>query len=525
MELSKYQERILEYFMSNPTGNMLIEALAGTGKTSTILELTKHTTTSDVYVAFNKSIQEEMTGKLVNPKTKCYTMHSWGYSVMRYNLELLHITPEVDAYKSNKIFSDLYDKEYEPLKRTNYKKFNEYKKFLEKHYVSLYHSVRLKCIDCNNNSDGVLDNNANRIKAVIDELGLFQTDGQYVAPEIEEILYFLRYIDAANNKVFEEQHICDFTDMLFITYNKLRSGLWKIPYWLYFTNIFADEVQDFSPIQFKLIKFFKRKNGRFVFVGDKNQAIYGFSGADIYAWNSIPQMFEPVKVFELPINYRCGKQILANVRKDFNIPILPADNASEGSVQKIDNEKMYSLVNNNDFILSRYNVDLIKCAVQLLKLKKKFYIHDTILIEAVISFIKDKAKSDLHTFALYVDRILKDAAKNDENIKKIDPEVLTQLEISNVLIKTYSEEYHDSNDVQKFIQWIEANFSNLNNSNCIKLMSIHKSKGLESANVFVLHEALPQTQLARSDGMRTQEINLSYVAQTRAKDLLYLVGD
>ena len=182
---------------------------------------------------------------------------------------------------------------------------------------------------------------------------------------------------------------------------------------------------------------------------------------------------------------------------------------------------MYSLVNNNDFILSRYNVDLIKCAVQLLKLKKKFYIHDTILIEAVISFIKDKAKSDLHTFALYVDRILKDAAKNDENIKKIDPEVLTQLEISNVLIKTYSEEYHDSNDVQKFIQWIEANFSNLNNSNCIKLMSIHKSKGLESANVFVLHEA----QLARSDGMRTQEINLSYVAQTRAKDLLYLVGD
>ena len=171
-ELSEYQKQIKEYFLFHPHDNIAIEALAGSGKTSTALMLTDLTKTSDVYIAFNKSIQLEMKEKLRNPKTKCYTMHSLGYSVMRYNLELLHITPEVDAYKSNKIFSDLYDKEYESLKRTNYKKFNEYKKFLEKHYISLYHIVRLKCIDCSNNSDGVLDNNANRIQAVIDELGL-----------------------------------------------------------------------------------------------------------------------------------------------------------------------------------------------------------------------------------------------------------------------------------------------------------------------------------------------------------------
>ena len=54
-------------------------------------------------------------------------------------------------------------------------------------------------------------------------------------------------------------------------------------------------------------------------------------------------------------------------------------------------------------------------------------------------------------------------------------------------------------------------------------MSIHKSKGLEAENVFILNEAKPFEKLGRSKDMIQQENNLSYVAITRAKENLYLV--
>ena len=62
-----------------------------------------------------------------------------------------------------------------------------------------------------------------------------------------------------------------------------------------------------------------------------------------------------------------------------------------------------------------------------------------------------------------------------------------------------------------------------NPDGCVRIMSIHKSKGLESDNVFVLNEGRVFSELGRSKDMVQQERNLSYVALTRAKENLYLV--
>ena len=110
-ELSEYQQKIKTYFQQNPHNNMAIEALAGSGKTSTALMLTELTKTSDVYVAFNKSIQMEMKEKLKNPKTKCYTMHGLALSVMRYNLEQIKKEPELNNFKVHKIIDELFEDE------------------------------------------------------------------------------------------------------------------------------------------------------------------------------------------------------------------------------------------------------------------------------------------------------------------------------------------------------------------------------------------------------------------------------
>ena len=49
MELSTYQKNIIEYFDSNPHDNMIVKALAGTGKSTLLKLLTDRTKTSDIY--------------------------------------------------------------------------------------------------------------------------------------------------------------------------------------------------------------------------------------------------------------------------------------------------------------------------------------------------------------------------------------------------------------------------------------------------------------------------------------------
>lgn len=85
-QLNKYQQEIVDYFKENPQKNMLVEAFAGCSKTTTIIEMIKDTTTSDVYLAFNNAIATECRSKIINPKVKVYTMHSLGLQIMNYNL-------------------------------------------------------------------------------------------------------------------------------------------------------------------------------------------------------------------------------------------------------------------------------------------------------------------------------------------------------------------------------------------------------------------------------------------------------
>jgi DNA helicase-2/ATP-dependent DNA helicase PcrA len=77
-------------------------------------------------------------------------------------------------------------------------------------------------------------------------------------------------------------------------------------------------------------------------------------------------------------------------------------------------------------------------------------------------------------------------------------------------------------NVKKFIKFIET--INENEEECIQLMTIHKSKGLEFENVFLMDvndKVLPSSRCADE----SEEANLFYVAITRAKNNLYIQGN
>ena len=67
-EPSKYQKAILDY-IENETGNLLVDAKAGAGKTSTLILIADKIIEQNkkcLFLAFNKSIVEELKGRIVS---------------------------------------------------------------------------------------------------------------------------------------------------------------------------------------------------------------------------------------------------------------------------------------------------------------------------------------------------------------------------------------------------------------------------------------------------------------------------
>lgn len=82
---SEQQKAVFKWFEEG-TGNLIVRARAGTGKTTTILEAIEHAPESEVLLAaFNKSIAEELKTRLKNPRAQAKTLHSVGVSFVYRN--------------------------------------------------------------------------------------------------------------------------------------------------------------------------------------------------------------------------------------------------------------------------------------------------------------------------------------------------------------------------------------------------------------------------------------------------------
>lgn len=243
MQLSKYQENIVDAF-KNTKDNLFINAFAGCGKTYMLLELSKYINTYSVFIAFNKSIQEEIKTKINNPKFKSYTFNGLGYQIMMKNWEdeqnKLYLenplyqkkTLTIDAFKSNELASLVCNEREGVLKlyfmdsSEDIDEDDQYMSFLND-LAHLFDLCRQRMVNFS------------------DEEGIYQTIEFYdlfsqlsdIPSEIPEML----------NKMFEldiewaNEGKIDFIDQLFITYFKVMQKQWTVPYWNQFENVLVDE--------------------------------------------------------------------------------------------------------------------------------------------------------------------------------------------------------------------------------------------------------------------------------------------
>ena len=112
-------------------------------------------------------------------------------------------------------------------------------------------------------------------------------------------------------KRLRENNAIDFDDIINYTIKILMENSDVLEYYANkFKYVLVDEYQDTNKSQFTLITLFASKNGNITVVGDNDQGIYSFRGADISNILNFERDFPGTKIIKLEQNYRCTGNIL-----------------------------------------------------------------------------------------------------------------------------------------------------------------------------------------------------------------------
>lgn len=131
-------------------------------------------------------------------------------------------------------------------------------------------------------------------------------------PNIQDITrVYLKY-----EETLKSNNALDFDDLLMKTLYLLET----VPsvrefYQEKFRYILVDEFQDTNTIQYKLIKILSAKHNNIFVVGDEDQCIYGWRGANIDNIKNFISEFKNVRVYKLEQNYRSTKNIISGANK------------------------------------------------------------------------------------------------------------------------------------------------------------------------------------------------------------------
>lgn len=112
-------------------------------------------------------------------------------------------------------------------------------------------------------------------------------------------------------KRLKENNAIDFDDIINYTIKILMENADILEYYSdKFHYVLVDEYQDTNKAQFTLVTMFASKNGNITVVGDNDQGIYSFRGADISNILNFERDFPGTKIIKLEQNYRCTGNIL-----------------------------------------------------------------------------------------------------------------------------------------------------------------------------------------------------------------------
>lgn len=473
---SKYQAPIYDSII-NDRHSLTIQACAGSGKTTTIVNsidlLPKDQKV--IFFAFNRSIVDEL--KLKVPKNvDVSTIHRFGYRTILNWYGKVKINEEKVFWLGVKMFDSW--------------------KIQENKFSYVYRVAKL--VDFM------------RLHMVYEgEEEIFHVAERHSIPIFSaEIDHAIKLLEASNKMAFKE---IDFTDMIHIpAYRNMK--LRKYDY------VYLDECQDASIAQQTIVSNTIRPlSGRLISVGDRNQSIYQFAGADSNSFDRIKKIRPNTKEFPLSICYRCAKNIVREAQE-----YVPDIEWHDEQIDGVVKEGGVNDINGDVYVLCRNTKPLVQLMFLLLSKGIKCNIKGKEIGNSMVAFIKktkqkttENLKKHLEVNKIRLMNELKERGVVKPELHDTFIDFAEKCDIITIIAARFS-------TTSQLIKYIESVFLDEEVPG-VTLLTVHKSKGLEKDKVFFLNPELIPSKFALTNEQKKQEWNLMYVAITRAKkELIYI---
>jgi len=497
---SKYQKAIFEN-VATGTGHTVVKAVAGSGKTSSIVEAMKYIPggLSTLFVAFNKGIAEELK-KRAPRGVEVSTLHSYGLKTITRTLGRLRI----DDRRSYTLIREMSLEVSSVIAKIE-------KSLKREPSVGLNYDLQRDLVKAVSLAKGSLFIEESQIDEIIDSFDIESpkrspVEGVTLLPEAMQtefrqaftkdvISILMRCADTSDGTI-------DFDDMIWLPVAlDLRQAK--------FDRVFVDETQDLNPSQIEMTMRAVKANGRICAVGDPRQAIYGFRGADSAAVDNIVKRLEAT-VLPLSVCYRCCKKIVVKA-KEVVPEIEFSPDAEDGLVLEADISELKSRsgAQPGDFVLSRTNAPLISLCMHFLKEGRPATIQGRDIGASLAAFVRKSAANTVSALCNYVEE-WRDVESKRLAEKRRDTQAVEDRADCILALAD------GARTVADVISRIESLFEDKNDTNRIVLSSTHKAKGMERERVWMLADTYRRRP---SD----EETCLYYVAVTRAQKILILV--
>lgn len=501
LQLSPQQEAIMQV-CKHESCHLIIEALAGTGKTTTILEALKVLPRGQkvAFVCFNRNIATELQNR-VPRGVKAATLHSLGGKAVSDHVR--------------KPLRDLLDRD-------------KVAKMIPPLASPMVRSAVLRLVSlCKNTLTEPTNENL---------VGLAAEYGIELETNTKPICVLVR---SCLDKSKADLTSIDFDDMLYLPV-VLGLAIEK------FDTLFVDESQDLNRVQQELIMMV---GTRIILVGDGRQAIYRFRGADAHSMERMREMLEAtdreVKVLPLTVTRRCPPavvEVAQEIVPQFEcVPALwqpylkwkqdhaadetPAEPPMEfGIVEHMSKMEF----RRSHMVLCRTNAPLVSAAygliadnvpvkiqgreigVDLAKLIKRLASPSDTVVELTTKLNEWRERETL--------RLTADTSKAITNEAKLQV-LADKVDCIEALCQGME-------TVQQVLDRIQLIFADVDSATdktkFVLLSSVHRAKGLESHIVHIINPELMPHPMSTTEEEIVQEMNLKYVAYTRAIQELHI---
>lgn len=520
--------------------NLVIQACAGSGKTTTLIQLIIYLArsghTNMKLMAFSRAINEEAKKRLDNAGVrestcKVESFNSYGFTLCR--------------------------RKWKKVKFSAQKQDNYVKSILQDELLEINRALLLSADTARQNKKAVAAFDAFGVKKAVGKLvSAVRGKGVFLAEYVQE--KYCEFVQAVQDDILGDEldsgdldQICtelladltikvvracdedlaeiDFADQvrLPVLYNLVtKRNSPKI--------VLSDESQDLARYNLLTLEQMTKHGTRLIAVGDRQQAIFAFRGADETSMDKLLHMSN-AKELPLSITYRCPSLITGYINNRIAMSSLvpfktggtlihvDIDKAfyeatttdkylaaviAAGDTKRIDKARLAFTVehrcsviikNNIDMVVSATNVALLKIHLELHKRGTSSCLNKTNLISTLIA-VCYTYKKKLSRWLEFLDQL---AEVLDKPPARMSATRLDNLKSIDVVIKQLN-----------VISWeglIKALISIQDQSQVgPELHTVHSAKGLEAANVYVVDTFFNSSQ-------RT---NMEYVAMTRAASLL-----